>query len=763
MKREMPPEGVRMRDQAYWERWLRQHPEGLGGRRASVKEWYREAGVEKGERRAFKAAMKALNPDGIAGKRKEKPPRRGKGRHPSGETPYGAPARPRGSGSGGGRTVEGRLRFTREGRPIVIPDDPGAPVVRIPGSALSGAWPRDRVVARLEHRRGGSPLYGRIEKVLSRGIRAFVGRYSPGGGRHFVRLRDRESDLLLEVELPRGLAPEEGDLVLAEVTEYPSERGEGRALVVRHLGKSHSMETLVLAVASAMDLPGPFPEPVSEEARRVPPAVHVSEREGGTFHGEEDLPRVDQRDLPFVTIDGEDAKDFDDAVCLEKDGTGYRLYVAIADVSRYVAPWSALDREAYIRGTSVYFPDRCIPMLPPELSEGVCSLKAGVNRLTITVEVPIRPGGLAGPPKFYPSVIWSRARLSYEDVHEHVAGVLQGRRGRGDAGGKISPEVGRMLRHMATAAGWLTLARSGRGALDFDLPEATVAVEGGMPVSVRAAPRWESHRLIEEFMLVANTAVAEFLSGRGYPFLFRIHEEPAEDRVEEFEAAAARLLRRSRATDRRDVPSRLQAWAALARGGKFERPVHMMLLRSLMLARYGPEALGHFGLALSRYTHFTSPIRRYPDLIVHRVLKAALGDRSLFAYLASLSEKGNEIGVHLSGRERVAMDAERGVFQRAKALFMESRVGRNFDGAVSSLVPSGFFVEIDDWMVEGMVHVSTLRDDEYAFSSERMEWVGRFRKRRIALGDRVRVRVRRADPDRGEVDFQLVEKLPDSP
>jgi len=752
-----------MRDQAFWERWLRQRSEALAEGRSTVKEWYREAGVEKGERRAFKAALKSVFPEGVPGRRGKKPPRRGKGRRPPAAAPHGTPAGERGDGAGRGRTVEGRLRFTREGRPLVIPDDPDASPVRVPGTALAGAWPKDRVVVRLDRRRGGAPAYGRVERILSRGIRAFVGRYSPGGERDFVRFRDRESDLLLEVDRPDGPAPEAGDLVLAEVAEYPSPRGEGRARVVRHLGKSHTMETLFLAVTSAMDLPVAFPEPVAEEACRVPRAVHLSEREGGVFHGEDPLPRVDQRDLPYVTIDGEDARDFDDAVCLEKEGGGYRLYVAIADVSHYVAPWSSLDREAYIRGTSVYFPDRCIPMLPPELSEGVCSLKAEVNRLTVTVEIPIRQGGEAGPPRFYPSVIRSRARLTYDEVHDFLAGDGHGPRGGAGPGGKIAPDVGRMLRHMATAAGWLTLARSARGALDFDLPEARIAVEGGMPVSVRPAQRFESHRLIEEFMLLANTAVAEYLSKRGDPFLFRIHEEPAEDRVEEFETAAGRLLRRSRPTDRRDVTSRLQAWAELARGGKYERAVHMMLLRSLMLARYGPETRGHFGLALTRYTHFTSPIRRYPDLVVHRVLKAALGDRSLRAWLGTLAEKAAEIGTHLSGRERLAMDAERALEQRAKALFMAPRVGQAFDGAVSSLVSSGFFVELSDWMVEGLVHVSTLRDDEYAFSPDRMEWVGLYRKRRIALGDRVRVRVRRADPERGEVDLLLVEKLPESP
>jgi len=750
----------RMRDQEYWERWLRQRPEALRERRGSVKDWYREAGVEKGERRAFKAALKALNPDGVKGKREKKPPRRGKGRFASGETPYGAPAPAPG---GGGRIVEGRLRFTREGRPLVIPENPEEPAVRIPGSALSGAWPKDRVAVRIDRRRGGAPTYGRIERILERGIRAFVGRYAPAGARSFVRFRDRESDLLLEADLPDRFAAETGDLVLAEISEYPSGGAEGRARIVRRLGKSHTMETLILAVTSSLDLPVAFPETVAGEAALVPPAVHLSLRGGGVCHGDETLPRIDQRELPFVTIDGEDARDFDDAVCLVREGDRFRLYVAIADVAHYVEQGSALDREAYLRGTSVYFPDRCIPMLPPELSEGVCSLKPGVNRLTLTVEIPIRPGGIPGAPSFHSSVIRSRARLTYDEVHSFLtAGGSAGEDGT-HAEGKITPEIGKMLRDMETAAGWLTLARTKRGALDLDLPEAEIEVVDGMPVSVKPSERFESHRLIEEFMLLANTAVAEYLSRRNDAFLFRIHEEPAREKIEEFESAAGRLLRRSGPVGLRDAASRLQAWADLARGGKYERAVHRMLLRSLMLARYGPETKGHFGLALSLYTHFTSPIRRYPDLVVHRVLKAALGDRGSADPLRILREKGPEIGSHLSGRERLAMEAERAVEQRAKALFMSGQVGRTFEGTVSSLVSSGFFVELPDWMVDGMVHVSTLRDDEYRFSPDRMEWVGQYRKRRIALGDRVRVRVRRADPDRGEVDFLLVEKLPESP
>src|SRR5512141_2557764 len=293
-----------MRDQAYWERWIRERPKALEERRASVKDWYREAGVEKGERRAFKAALKALNPDGVMGKREKRPPRRGKRRLSGARTPYSAPRDRR--GADGGRTVEGRLRFTREGRPIVIPGDPETPIVRIPGHFLAGAWPKDRVLVRLERRRAGGLSYGRVERILERGIRMFVGRYAPTGNRFFVRFRDRESDLLLEADLPADFSGEPGDLVLAEVTEYPKGEKEGRARIVRALGKTHTMETLFLAVASSMDLPVSFPEPVAGEAARVPQTVRLSARGGGLCHGDEAVPRIDQRELPFVTIDGED-------------------------------------------------------------------------------------------------------------------------------------------------------------------------------------------------------------------------------------------------------------------------------------------------------------------------------------------------------------------------------------------------------------------------------------------------------------------------
>jgi ribonuclease R len=747
---------MRSRNKEYWEEWLRQNAGSLRPEVSSVHDWYRLAGVSKGERRPFRAALKSAG-EGFG--------RRGKGKIRGGAAregaggpgiPYGASSRRGGEGDAGSVRV-GRLRFTREGRPLVVTDSPDEPAIRIPGNALSGAWPKDRVRVRLERRRGGAPPYGKIVQVLERGIRSFVGRYSPVGEREFVRFRDREADLNLRVTFPHDCKPAPGDLVLAEIGSYPARGEEGGARILRVLGKDHTLETIFLAVSCARDLPVRFSDEALREAEEIPQAVRFPGGRHDEGAGPDGLRRIDQRDLPYVTIDGEDARDFDDAVCLVEERSRSRLLVAIADVSHYVTVGSMIDRDAYARGTSVYFPHRAVPMLPAALSEGVCSLKPGVNRFTMTVEIVLDRQCHPCGSSFYPSVIRSRARLTYDEVHAFLGGQSP-RTGKG----RISADVGEMLRRMETAAGRLTLARADRGALDFDLPEARIVADGDMPSKVEAIPRWESHRLIEEFMLLANTAVAEFLSGKGFTFLSRIHEPPAEDRMEEFEDAAARLLRRVKATERRDVSSRLRAWTEAARGGKYEKYVNMLLLRSLMLARYGPEQLGHFGLALSRYTHFTSPIRRYPDLIVHRVLKAALGDKGLSSYAAVLKETGAETGMHLSARERAAMDAERDVEQRAKALYLSKRVGESFTGVISSVVAFGFFVELAECYAEGFIHISTLRDDDYRYSAERGEWYGSLRKTRFSLGDRLRVRIRRADVDRGEIDLVFIEKLPDN-
>ncbi|HEY5997627.1 MAG TPA: ribonuclease R [Candidatus Deferrimicrobiaceae bacterium] len=754
------------RDQAYWERWLGENADRLRADMATARDWYKAAGVEKGERRAFKAALRGLGEEGVRSRKGHNVtgPRTGHGGTPyGGNTPAGKPGghagrKPAHSGaSRDGAIWEGRLRTTREGRFLVIPDLPDAPGVRVSGEDLLDALPKDRVAVRLESPRRGRPLgaapQGRIVRVLERGIRTFVGRFTLIGKRGYVNYRDREADLNLPLDCPARLSPQVNDIVLAEINDYPEKGKEGRAALIRVLGREHTMETLFLAVAHARDLPVDFSRETIREASSLPPEVHY---DPAASSGEA-VTRVDLRHLPFVTIDGDDARDFDDAVCLVREGKRMRLYVAIADVAHYVRVGSPIDKDAYARGTSVYFPDRAVPMLPPALSEGLCSLKPGVDRLTMTAEMPIDADGKTGKPSFHASVIRSRERLTYARVHDFLAGTPEARE-RAAVPGEVAP----MLREMAALAATLSKLRSARGSLDFDLPETRIIVEDGKPVSVGIDPRWESHRLIEEFMLLANTAVAEFLSDRGLPFLFRIHEPPTEKKLLTFEDAAARLLKRARVTQRKELPARLQAWVDAAKGGKYEQHVSMLMLRSLMLARYGPEQIGHFGLALERYTHFTSPIRRYPDLIVHRMLMSALGDPAQAEYVRHLEESGEEVGEHLSARERAATDAERDVEQRAKALYMSRHVGETFNGVIASVARYGFFVVLDQLFVEGFVHISTLRDDEYRYSADGGEWVGSYRRRRFSLADRVSVRVRRADADRGEIDLILVEKLPDS-
>jgi ribonuclease R len=733
-----------MRSTEEWAEWLRKNGERLLPEVESIHDWYRLAGVEKGERRYFRAALKGAGLEGG---------RRRKGRNATGPRTGAAAPAPSYSRGSDGATWEGRLRLTREGRLILIPDLPGAPVVKIPSGGAGDALPKDTVQVRLEKRRGGAPPFGRVVRVVERGIRAFVGRYVVTGGRTYVRFRDREADLHVPVTLPAGVAePSPGELVLAEVTTYPGKGREGEASVLRGLGSDYTMETLFLAVAASRDLPVEFSPEAQAEAAGIPDTVSWPAPDRS---GEGHPPRVDERHLPYVTIDGEDAKDFDDAVCLREEGGRFLLSVAIADVSHYVRPGSPLDRDAYRRGTSVYFPDRAVPMLPPALSEGVCSLKPLVDRLAVTVEIPLgREGRPAGRPSFHPSVIRSRARLTYEAVHRFLE--------TGERGG-IPPEAAPMLSSMDFLAKALTAIRSARGGLDFDLPEARIRVEGGMPVAVEAYPRWESHRLIEEFMLLANNAVAVRLNEGRLPFLSRIHEPPDERRIEEFEEAASKLLRRARVTTSREIPARLKAWADAARGSRYEKQVNMLLLRSLMLARYAPGPEGHFGLALPAYAHFTSPIRRYPDLLVHRILKAGLGDPSFRVEVDRMEAMGEEMGGHLSSRERLADEAERDVEARAKALFMTGRTGREYDGVVVSVVKYGMFVELAEDFVEGFLHVSSLRDDEYRYSSDHGELVGTFRRKRFGPGDRLRVRVYRADVDRGEVELRLVEKMADTP
>ncbi|TMA53678.1 MAG: VacB/RNase II family 3'-5' exoribonuclease, partial [Deltaproteobacteria bacterium] len=445
--------------------------------------------------------------------------------------------------------------------------------------------------------------------------------------------------------------------------------------------------------------------------------------------------------LPIVTIDGENARDFDDAVLVEPLGRGFRLTVADADVAHYVAAGSPLDLEARARGTSVYFPDRVVPMLPEELSNGICSLKPGEDRLVKAVRLELDRRGRPVATHFDDAVIRSAARLTYTEVRQAL--VDRDISVRGALGGLIDP-----LERAEALARLLMARRRERGSIDFDLPEAEVVLDlRGRPADIVRAERSIAHQMIEEFMLAANEAVARELGRWKLPFLHRVHERPAADSV----AALARFLEgfglRLRLDEGRPTPGAFQAVLEQVRGRPEERLVNTVLLRSMQQARYAAEPLGHFGLATDCYTHFTSPIRRYPDLIVHRLLDVALrGAGRVPPDLVAIAEES-------SRRERVAMEAEREIVQLKKIQFMQDKAGNVYDGFVSGVAPFGFFVELREVFVEGLVHVTTLGGDFYEHVEAQHLLRGRRTRRTYRVGDPVTVRVAGASVERRAIDF----------
>ncbi|HEY8370304.1 MAG TPA: ribonuclease R, partial [Thermodesulfobacteriota bacterium] len=520
---------------------------------------------------------------------------------------------------------------------------------------------------------------------------------------------------------------------------------EGR--IVEVIGRREDPDAEAELIIRKHDLPHRFGDAALAEAERVARERAPSESDIAASG------RVDLRDRTLVTIDGETARDFDDAVGIEPlEGGRTRLYVAIADVSHYVDPGGALDREAYARGTSVYFPDRAIPMLPEVLSNGVCSLNPRVDRYALTCELTFdaqaRPVGV----RIYPSVIRSRARLTYTLVRRIVED-------RDEAAREAHAPLVADLERMAALAARLRSRRLQRGSIDFDLPEPQVVLdlEGGIEAIVRSE-RNVAHQLIEEFMLAANEAVARHLQGLDVPTLYRVHEEPARDKLDAFREFLHNLGYTLGGTAGGPVhPKLFQKVVEAARGRPEERLVNAVMLRTMMQAHYSTENIGHFGLASPAYTHFTSPIRRYPDLVVHRILRE-VGTRGRLTAerRAALERELPETARHCSERERKAMEAEREVVALKKCQFMATRVGDEFDGVIAGVTAFGFFVELTDVFVEGLVHISSIGDDYYTYVEKMHALVGRHTRRTFRVGDPVRVRVDRVDLDSRRIDFSIV-------
>ncbi|HEY6873428.1 MAG TPA: ribonuclease R [Geobacteraceae bacterium] len=637
--------------------------------------------------------------------------------------------------------LAGRLSTHRDGYGFVTPDEGGEDIF-IPARYLRENMHGDRVEVRIvAHNRHGKQE-GRIVETLERAYTRIVGRFAKT--KSFGYVTPDEERITRDLYIPPGAAgrAENGQVVVAEITRYPTPHRAGEGRVVEVLGWPEDPKVEAETIIRKFDLPHTFPVEVLAAARAVSQTI-----------AEEDLKqRVDLRNRLTVTIDGETARDFDDAVSVSREQGGrIRLWVSIADVSHYVGHASPLDAEAYLRGTSVYFPDRCIPMLPEELSNGICSLNPEVERLTLTAEILFDKGGNPVQSRFYPSVIRSHARLTYTAVKRILA---DGDPELLERHARLVPE----LRLMEELSVRLLEKRGKRGSIDFDLPEPQVVLDlQGQTEAIIRAERNVAHRIIEEFMLAANEAVAGYIEGEGVPSLYRIHETPDLAKLAEFSELIRGFGYEFRIEEDRVEPGEFQRLLVEAQGKPEEKMINEMLLRSMKQARYAAENLGHFGLAAPCYTHFTSPIRRYPDLVVHRILKRVLAGKMKEREIERLAETLPEVAVHTSNRERVAMEAEREIVRLKKVQFMRDKVGEEFDGFITGVTAHGFFVELVELFVEGMVHVSTLPSDFYRYLEKQHALAGERGRTVFRIGDRVRVRVAQVSTERKQIDFVLAE------
>ena len=638
--------------------------------------------------------------------------------------------------------VVGKVKCHPDGYGFVIPEAEGEEDIFVSPKNLKEAMHGDRVVARVESiRRKGRE--GKVIRILERAFRKVVGKFMKA--KHYSYLIPEDERILQEIYIPEGETKRArpNQIVVAEITQYPAERARPEGRIAHILGYPDDPEVEPQIIIHKYDLPHRSSSAALKEARSLPLTP--------SFYEYQD--RVDLRGIPTFTIDGENARDFDDAVSIEKEKDGgLKLYVSISDVSHYVKEGTPLDEEAFLRGTSIYFPDRAIPMFPPELSNEICCLHPKLDRLTLTVELRYDAHGEKREIRFYPSVIRSDERLTYTIVKRILL----------DEDAELKDRFRSLLpslEWMADLSQRLRQRRMERGALDFDLPEPEVILNlQGETEEIIRAERNLAHQIIEEFMIAANEAVAHFVEGKGIPFIYRIHEPPQHEAIDEFRRFVSHLGYKMK-KESNYSPKEFQKVLLEVKGRPEEKVVNNILLRSMKWAKYLAKNLGHFGLASDAYTHFTSPIRRYPDLIVHRILKRILSkkDGKISEVVDStLREELAKKADHLSRRERVAMEAEREILGRYRIRFMKDKMGEVFDGVISGVSAFGFFVELKDIFVEGLVRVTSLHDDYYHYHEKRYSLVGERTHKTFRIGDEVRVRLDRVDVERRHIDFGLI-------
>jgi ribonuclease R len=637
--------------------------------------------------------------------------------------------------------MRGKFIGHQRGFGFVAPEEAGMDDIFIPPTEVNGAVNGDKVMVRISDGSSGDRREGAIIRILERGTTKVVGTFQDNRGFGFVVPDDKKMNMDIFIAKDDTLGAVDGHKVVVEITGWPEGRMSATGMVTQILGHKNDPGVDILSIIHKHGIETEFPPDVLEQANSVPEEIDPADL----------TDRRDLRDQQIVTIDGADAKDLDDAVQVVKleDGT-YKLGVHIADVSHYVTEDSPIDREAYDRATSIYLTDRVIPMIPHRLSNGICSLNPQVDRLTLSCEMIFNDQGELLSHDIFQSVIKTSARMTYTDVYEILEQDNQELKEK-------YAELVPMFELMKELASVLNNKRMRRGAVDFDFKESKVLVdEDGYPVDVVVRERTVAERLIEEFMLAANETVAEHFHHMDVPALYRIHEDPKPEKLQRFFEFVTNFGIVVKGTGNQIHPRALQEIIESIKDTPEEPVISTMMLRSMQQAKYSAESLGHFGLSTEYYTHFTSPIRRYPDLVVHRLIRTYLINKDLSkATIMHWEANMDEIAEHTSERERRAVEAERDTDALKKSQYMADKIGEEFEGIVSSVTNFGLFIELPN-TIEGLVHVSNMTDDFYRFDDRQMMMIGERSNRQFRIGDEIAIRVIGVKPEESAIDFEIV-------